>query len=420
MLRKGFFFVLACFSCTGFAQEAPLLLTVEECVQRAFLQSNTVAAAAFRVHGAIATKNLVRSAFLPQVDLEAIFDNSNHSLTGGFSQFQNFEPTKAIGLTAIWGIWDFGATWLRFKASRLRIDASEMEQAQIFAEVEEKVREVYFSVLEKEKSVSILESSVVTLREQVAKTTDMFNQGLVKSTDVLSIQVQQTEKEKRLLQTQHELVSHRMLLNQLIGAPLCEIASLIDVCSTPCCFSADQATAFALQNRPDLRAFHAQLDALLMERKGLLLNFAPKIYAFTNGNFASNKSVVSAGIGIKMPLYHGGAKMSELQQINAQIGELEAMIAETQQMAILEIKNLQLTFNEIQQSLYLDERSIALAEQNFQDSTRLYEQDLLSIQDVLLAEDQLNFAKQSYFSNLYQSHKSSAHLTRVTGGYCKE
>lgn len=399
------------------AQENGLKLTLEECIERAKLNSRAIDMAEFDVQGTIAEKNLMRSAFLPQIDLEGVINNCNRTLADDLTQFQDFKSTKAAGIKAMVGLWDFGSTWKRFKASKLRISAAEEEKERVCLEIEEQVHIVYLKVLETSKMVHVLDGAIATLRNQLSQSNQRLEEGLLKTTDVLAIEVQVIEREKALLQLKNALVSQTMLLNKLIGVPLCTEVCLSDLVEESACVDYDDALCYAMKCRPELLAFERELCALYCERKAIELSSAPKIYAFANSNFSAEEGSLSAGIGLNMPLYRGGRRSACLHKIDSEIGKLQLIIEEANESLLLELKSLFFEFSEIDSSLRLSEKAIALAEQQFIDANDLLLQGLFPIQDYLIAQDQFNSAKMSYLSNFYRLHQAYARLKTTTGGY---
>lgn len=413
------FVFISCFCLSMYAEERhALVLSLEECIQRAQCNSKAIEIAECQLLRAVSEKNIVRSAFFPQVDIEGVLDNRNDTLSGSLVQFQDFRSSHAIGFSARVGLWDFGSTQKRYQASKLRIDSSELNRDKALMDVEQAVRDVYFKILAGEKQVEIAQFSIHLLKKQLEKSTDMFDQGLVRHTDVLSVQVQLGEREKKFFQARNSLASHRMLLNQLLDLPIEESITLHNIEEFTYRISCEDAIAYALQQRPDLLSLQKQLDALYLERSALIIGVAPQIFAFANGNYSSEHvTALSAGLGLNFPLYRGGKRGAEIQTLDSHICEIQAQMKMSVDKTILDIKDLCLQFEEVKHSLYLERDALKLTERKFQDATELYQQELLAIHDVLEAEGQWSLAKLNYFSTLCRSQLLLAHFLNVTGGY---
>ena len=394
------------------------LLTLDACLQLARERNPALEIACLRTKQAVETKNEVRSALLPYISIEGVWDNRNDSLSGDLTQFQDFNSTKALGLSVKQSLFDFGASWVRLKASRLRISAAQLDQEGVVLGVEEQVKASYFQVLSQEKVVEVVASGIITLEGQLAKSKDLYNEGVVKHSDVLAVGVQLSEKKQRLLQEKNTLATHRMALNRLIGLPLFEAPHLKDIDGQEAiCLSFERAFEYALSNRRDYLALCKQIEALQSDYRASNLSHLPHFYAFGNGNYSSNRSTVSAGIGMNLPLYEGGRKRAQNNKILSELRALRATQADLENGMAIEIQNARLQLEEIQESIALSKEAIALAKETLQNYRELYSEGQVSISDILLAEDSLTQVRTGFVRNLYRYQMTLAHLNTITGGF---
>lgn len=423
--RKVFLLLVTFFACVElFAQDSQTLqsspsLSIEECLCLAKANNNQVYIAEYKVFQAIAEKNEVRSQLLPHILADGTWTNNTNSLDGDLTQFQNFKSRKAVGLSANLTLWDFLVSWNHLRASTLRIQASVQQKENTLFELEENVRNAFIRTLQQEKTIQLVEHSIKTLEQQLQTSKDLFDQGLSKYSDVLSVQVQLSEKRQNLIQEKNQLIAHQMTLNQLTGRPLFQSVQLKDLTTDPTTHDFDQAFQFSLCHRPDLLALETQRNALGLDHSAGKWSYAPQFYAFANTNYAASSTSVSAGVGLKMPIYEGGRKRAQIQKIKSQLCQLNATIDELTKTIAIDLKNTCLQFEEILQSLELDKQTISLAEENLSSSMKFYKEGLQSINDVLTAEDQFLAAKIKHLSNLYRYHHNYAHLVKVSGGYAE-
>ncbi len=394
-----------------------------DCLKLARENNPALEIACLRTLQAVETKNEVRSGLLPNVSVEGVWDNRNDSLSGDLTQFQGFKSNKAVGISAKQSLFDFGASWSRLRASYIRITASEMDQNSTVLEVEEQVRSAYIQVLQQEKMVRVIKGGIHTLEQQLSQSQDLFKQGIVKHSDVLAVHVQLTEKRQRLLKTKNIVTTHRMGLNRLIGLPLFDERPLQEIKKTPeFCICFAPALEHALNHRTDLTALCKHLEALRLDHRASNLSHLPHIYAFGNGNYSSSRSTVSAGIGLSLPLYEGGRKRAQSSKLYTEIRALRATQSDLENVIALDVKSTCMQFDEIRESLRLDQETVSFAEENLKNNRDLYQEGQASINDVLMAEEGLSHARMNYFGNYYRYHTTLAHLTKITGGFepCRE
>lgn len=397
--------------------DAESSLTLEDCIHLAWENNRSIGIAESKVQLATAYKNQMRSQLLPQISIEGVIDNSNRSLSGDLSQFQDFHSTRALGITSTLGLFDFGVSIKQFLASKLRIRASEDWKERTAFEVEERVKVLYFQILEREKSLEVLYASTGTLKEQLKKTRDLLQQGSNKNSDVLTVQVRLAEKEKVLLQAKNDLLKLRMELNQIIGLPLFETPTLKDVEEIRFTFAFEDALQYGLKHRTDLSALEKQLKALKYDHNAERWSVAPRFYAFGNGNYSSEHSHASFGVGMQMPIYQGGTREAKMDVLYSQITEVKLKIEDLKDHISLEIRDTYLQLEEINKSIEIDTKAKQLADENLKTMQELYEHGLVSIYDLLFADEQLTFAESQYYATVYRFHIFKAHLESITGGF---
>lgn len=391
-------------------------LSLDQCIQLALCNNKQVDVAHYKVEQAVAAKNGLFSYLLPELSLEGTWNNRNDSLSGDLTQFQNFKSSKAVGLSATVPLWDFLSSWNHYKASKLRVVVTEYQKLNSLLDLEERVRTVYAGVLEQAQNVAAMQSSISALEHQLNTSQQFYQEGLVKYADVLAVQVQLSDKKQQLLQAKNGLFSQKMALNQLIGRPLLCEANLVPLDAEHSSVNFDLAYTYALQHRPDLIALETQISALQCDRRGTQLSYAPKIYAFGNGNYSSSQSTVSAGIGMRMPLYEGGRTLAESKKLRSQICELTATLDDLRTSIAMELHAVCLQFEEIEQSIAMDQSALKLAEENLKNNQDLYKEGLHTIHDVLLAEEQLSMMRLKALSNRYRYYTNLARFIQLTGG----
>lgn len=392
-------------------------MSVDACIRLARMNNGQVRIAESRVMQASFATDEVRAGLLPQLSLEGTWTNNTNSLAGDLTQFQNFNSRKAVGLSAQWVVWDFLVTWRRMKASGLQVAAAVQDKVGVVDALEEQVRAAYVQILQQEQVLGLIRHAIDRLERQVETSGRLYEEGVVKHADVLTLQVQLLEKKQDLIQAQHVLFGHQMTLNQLMGAPLFQVVELAGMEGTPRLFCFDEALQAALSKRPDLLSLRKKQEALSMSLSATKWSVVPTIYAFANSNYAEKSAAVSAGLGLRMPLYEGGRKRAQIQKVRALYCEVSEHIEELSRGIAMEVKTTCLQFEEILQSLQLGREAVALAQVGLQSMQKYYAEGLSSINDVLLAEEQLLAAQRKDVANLYRYFLNYAHLLKITGGF---
>ncbi len=393
-------------------------LTLQECLELARKESASLHVATLRTEQAVQVKNQVRSSLLPHLSAEGVWDNRNDALSGSLTQFQEFKSTTALGLTLRQSLFDFGVSLNRLKASQVRIGASRCIEQHASLQEDEKVRTAYFKIFEAQSRINAFESSIRTLSAQLKTSEDLLERGLIKRADALAIRVQLATIRGDVLKAHNGATLAKMELCRLIGYPLDTPLSL-----APVKVGSDQkactetALAFALEHRPDLLSLKKQLRAQNFDKTATNLSHLPNIYAFGNGNFSKNKSMVSAGIGMSLPLYEGGRKSAESGALAAECRALCTQVRDKERQIELEVLSNSMQLAEAQESLRIAKEALAYSEESLFNAQDLYREGQVSVYDLLLAESALSNAQLGVASAHYHVNSTRAHLITITGGW---
>lgn len=413
MIKQVLFFFFPLFL---FSEIAVNKLSLNECIQRSKENYITVEMAALNIDRAVAQKNQVRSALLPQLSLDGVWDNRNQSLSGDLTQFQNFHSSQALGLSVQQQLWDFGVSWKLLKAGNLRIDVSKLEKESALLGVEEMVKKAFITLLEKKKIAAVFSQSLATLKQQLERVKDLEEQGIITYSDKLSLEVQLSEREKQELQAHNACREALMQLNRLIGNDLDETFEVEEIDPASWTYQREELVRYALANRPDIKAIEKLCKAKELEQQAARWSHAPKFYLFGNGNYSSDRSTLSAGMGMQMPLYEGGKTSARISQLRAENGQLHATLNDIKTATTLEINRAYILLDEAKKNFELDKKSATLAKENLRKTIDLYTQGLVSVHDLLLVEDQLNQTQTNCFSSFYNHYTIIAHLVYLSGG----
>ncbi len=209
-----------------------------------------------------------------------------------------------------------------------------------------------------------------------------------------------------------------MELNRLIGsditAPM-ELQQLSETVETAC--NATEIVEFAMQNRPEILVLSTRKAALEKEIRALRLSHAPRLYAFTNADFSSDKSAVSAGIGMHLPIFEGGKIPAQVAKVRAQKDEVDATLTDFKERLAVDIQAAVLQLKEEEDSLAISQQAVELGHRNFTKNGDLYKEGHASINDLLYAEEQLYLSHLRYYSSLYRYYSTLYRLNTLAGGY---
>ncbi|MEI6242224.1 MAG: TolC family protein [Chlamydiota bacterium] len=427
-MKFRFFLIITILTFTSIQAEETYAL--DECLDMARSYSKRIEATKSQIDVAEGLKNEARSYLLPHINVDGRYEIKNGSRDfSAFSEYGGSFSTKTIGVSANLLLFDGFSAWNQFQAGKWGVVASQKNLEKAFIHLEEEVKIAYFRVLETDKGVHVVEDSIKTLRQQLKTVEDFFEQGMVAKTDVLSVEVQLAEKRKALLRAYNERIQARMNLNRHIGKDLLHSFLLQEVCMpTLKSLSSDNLHRYALSHRQDIKALKAQIEALESRYRAALGSYGPKLFAFGGYNRVENtipqephqpkpnKNWISGGVGLQFPLYEGGKTSAEVKKIKGQISEAKANLEDLELGLLMEVNNAYFQWQEQYAGIAIDKVALSCAEENLRSTTDRYAQGLVSINDLLKAEEQLSHARMNSNRTLYRYHMAHAHLISVVGG----
>jgi outer membrane protein TolC len=149
-------------------------------------------------------------ALLPEIDLEGAYLRSYG---------QVIVPTNSefIGLKAQWAIWEWGASYAAYRASRAQARAAafdlENQKQQVRAEVTSGMAQLDAAA----SAISVAEQTIDSAREAYRVTDAQLQAGTATTTDLLEAQSALTQARLNYLRAQYELAISRVNLRRALG-----------------------------------------------------------------------------------------------------------------------------------------------------------------------------------------------------------
>jgi outer membrane protein TolC len=149
-------------------------------------------------------------ALLPEIDIEGAYMRSYG---------QVILPTNSafVGLNAKWAIWEWGASYAAYRASRAQARAAafdlENQKQQIRAEVTSGMAQLEAAA----SAISVAEQAITSAQEAYRVTEAQLGAGTATTTDLLEAQSALTQARLNYLRAQYELAIARVNLRRALG-----------------------------------------------------------------------------------------------------------------------------------------------------------------------------------------------------------
>lgn len=274
----------------------------------------------------------------------------------------------------------------------------------------ERVSNAYFQVFTAQEKKSTLESSFASTEKVRNVIKSLFDNGLSKKIDLDRTNVNLTNIETNIKQSNNGIAQAENALKFYMGMPIETKIQLVpgDMEVTPHLLenmvNTDERTEVKvlLKNRELLEYQKKATEAAYYPTVNLTANYNwqgmgekfPLINGRSNGIMWSDYS--SIGLGVNIPIFNGFATKAKVQQNQIEIDKLEADLKDTKLGLDQAYQNAKSQIENSLTSIENQKANVALAESVLADTKNNYQYGLATLTDLLDAENSLVQAKNNY------------------------
>lgn len=289
------------------------------------------------------------------------------------------------------------------------------------------IRIAYFDVLIAEEQLKLIEQSIERWKTARKDTKAMFRQGLVADIDTLRAHLSVENLRPDLLRATNRVVSSRTSLKNAMGVAndlRLNLVTKLEPRSIAVPQTLREACDEALLKRPELNQLTWQLKAEGNKVSAAWAQHLPVLSAFgrlesqtafNDGIDANWTSSSSVGLQLTLPIFSGFRTSALIEQ--ARLGELQtrSRLDDLRTNIYAEVETRLADYNESQQRLDIQSKTIALAERGYRITTLRYREGLGSRLELSDAELQLDKAKTNYLQAVYDNLVAGTLLEKALG-----
>jgi len=323
-----------------------------------------------------------------------------------------------------WSLFDSFASWRGVDRAREMNAAAARQLERTDQEILFRVVQSYYGVLLATKQLDVAEHAEKTAKSIIERSQVRFEAGLVVESDLLSARVRLASREQELIRARNNLDFGRAQLNTAMGitvdAPYEPTNPLEDDHLTvPSLADLEQK---ALTTRPDLKRIEAQQSAQELSVAIAKSSFGPRLNAFAGWEM-DNPTFVAGGGGsnwlggleLQIDLFQGGAKRAALSRERANAEKIAALKQAASDAVRLEVRQAYYDQDASRQQVEVARTAIAQAQESLRINQDRYDGGLLTITDLLGAEEASRRSQADYWQAVYQYHISYANLELASG-----
>ena len=323
-----------------------------------------------------------------------------------------------------WNLFDSFASWHEVSRAKEMNSAATHQLERTDQEILFRVVQSYYGVLLAAKQVEVAEQAEKTAKSIMDRSQICYDAGLVVESDLLSAKVRLASREQELIRARNNLALARVQLNTAMGVsadaqyqpadPLAQrnlaAASIVEM---------EQK---ALATRPDLKRIEAQQSAQELSVAIAKSSFGPHLNAFAGWEMDNPTFLAGgggnnwlAGIELRIDLFQGGAKRAALSRERATAEKMAALKQAATDAVRLEVRQAYFDQDSSRQQVEVVRAAISQAQESLRINQDRYDSGLLTITDLLAAEEAARRSQADYWQAVYQFHISYANLELASG-----
>ena len=323
-----------------------------------------------------------------------------------------------------WNLFDSFASWRGVERAKQMNFAAKHQLDRTDQEILFRVVQSYYGVVLATKQLEVAEQSEKTARSIMDRSQVRFDAGFVVEADLLSAKVRLAGREQELIRARNNLELSRAQLSTAMGVqtdnhyqpanPLEE--AKLDVAPLP------DIEQKALSTRPDLKRIEAQQSAQQLSVAIAKSSFGPRLNAFAGWELDNPTFLAGGGgnnwlggIELQIDLFQGGEKRAALSRERAMAEKITALKQAAADSVRLEVRQAYYDQDASRQQVEVARTAISQAQESLRISQDRYEGGLLTVTDLLGAEEAARRSQADYWQALYQYHVSYANLELASG-----
>lgn len=439
MIRRLFTLVLG----AGLAGPVPSLaqepLTLPQAIARATSSNPDARIAAVAEQEAAQRVVQARAGYFPRADVSEAWQRGNQPVFvfGSLLNQRRFTADDfaldalnhpdaldnfRVSFSVEQSVYDGGQTRARVAAARAGVDLAASGRRRAGQSLAVAATSAYGQVLVADASLRAAEAALVSADADLARVTNRRDAGLVTEADVLAVQVHRAAVQESIIRARAAVTIGQAELNQVMGAPLDTVHTLVPVAPLAAATLPDLAAleAEALANRPEAA------DASLRERLSKAevdvarAAFQPQVVAqagweANGGTWGTRAGSWVVGAGVRVNLFRGFADRARLAEAHSAT-ERRALEREQAASSIrLEVRSAAAALDAARARETLAERVVAHAEEGQRIVRDRYEQGLADSTALTKAAEHVVQATQQQVHARVDVQLASANLERALG-----
>jgi outer membrane protein len=408
-----------------------LKLGLEQAVNLGLKQNPTQQIAVLNALESIQDKNITRSEFLPQANLQ-VADSANRvnidaqfggKLPPQFPFPQHIGPYQIFSAGPTFGssVIDF-SLWKRYQASKADVGTAKANSLGTREQVILLIVSQYIGTLRAVANVEASRSRVELAQALYDQAADLQKEGVGTGIDTLRANVELQNEKQRLIEAENDRDQSLFGLNRLLNLDprqKLELADSLSFFETP---QPDVDTSInqALADRQEWKAIEYQEKSLGYEKQSAEYSRLPSLRF--DGNWAYLGTSSTNGIPTytytataQVPLFTSGRIKAQIAKSNLELQKLEQQKDDLRNQIALDVKTSLLNLSSARNEVQVANLGVKLSQQEVEQAGDRFRAGVANNIEVISAQDSLSRANDNQILALYRFNQARADYARSVG-----
>jgi len=383
-------------------------LTLEQCVSLAIERNPLIGSARNQYEASVARVRQARALPQPSLDIDSDLQPDLTDFSGYGERYIGISQTVPFP----------GRTYVQSRIAREEANQVLADTDLLRLDLTFQVTEAFYALLRAQEQVGYANQNLEFTQDFVRMTELKFETGDVAQVEVLRAQVEAARAANQVRVAENEERLARAGLNFLLGrAPASSLSIQGELRIPVGTTDLDEITAWALENRPEVRRLRSAIERERMVKRQGFLSYLPD---FDIG--ASKHRIPGEGdtwdvtLSLALPVFFWQPARGEIAEADANLRSLQQEASHLANAISLDVEEAFVSLNSTADQIQLFEEAILTqAEDAYQMYQFAYEQGEIGAIDLIEARRTLNDARTSYVDALFNYDVARAAIERSIG-----
>ncbi len=374
-------------------------ITLPEAVQTAMEHSEQAAVIQERKNQSLADAGATTAFTLPQLDAITEYDELNtNAEPNPFIPYPDRQISAKLEARQV--LFAGGKIWNSYDLKSQLEQLARLQARSQQAALVEQVVNGYHAVRYQQALLDVLSDRVHQRQEELQAATDLFESGMVTNLDVreasLNLNLALGDLRSGESDYRSALVDFNLIIGRTADLELLVPEGKLERPATVFQKKQELETILSKGEQRDIRTAEYQLEAARTDYKLVKGDFWPALFLVGNAESTGEETSEldeywTIGLRLQWNLYKGGETLSRKASALAKMNSSQALLNKTRKSLSGTMNKLNTEIDRLHQRIDIQEKSVLLSEENYQDARGLYGQGSITL--TRLGEFNLRFAE---------------------------